>query len=186
MAIMRACAPVRMSTRTLLHTHRVLTPVASFARAESNESPISVPATSHDGTDLPDVESEHDFVLRQTSSKIFEICQVQKTNIDAAGGLQGAAANLLVVDDDPPSGENNGAREVGLQTKGKVEAFQTEKPEAEQVLAGSAPMRPESENATEFSRQSLLMEQVIDKKVVCRYMLQGACSLLPAPFLPAL
>jgi len=166
-AIMRACTHVRLSTHTLPHTHRVLTPVASFARAASNDSPTSVPATAQDGVDLSDLQSEDEFVLRQTSSKIFEIMQKKNVDsyVDRAGGLPGASANLLVVDDDPPLGEENGAEEVGSETKGKVAAFQAEKPEVEQVLAGSAPARRESEDATGFSRQTLMMEQVVDEKL---------------------
>ena len=122
----------RLFTHSHLYAHRVLTPVASFARAVSDNSAKSTGPTIGD------------------------------SQIDNAGFL-GEAEKLLVIDDDPALDECDGTREVTLGTRerSKFDGIQAEKPEAQQVLAGSAPVRHDLAHVTVTSRKSLLMDQVL-------------------------
>ena len=173
---------MRLCTHAHLYTHRVLTPVVSFARATSDDSPKSTGPTMHGGVEVPGLQSEDTFVLRQPTAKGYQICEVQKTisdsQIDNAVGFSGEAEKLLVVDDDPAWDERDGTRGVTLGTRSEFNGFQAEKPEAQQVLAGSAPVRHDLPHVTANSRKYLLMDQVLRKwENVCRpsCALAGSC-----------
>jgi len=173
---------MRLCTHAHLYTHRVLTPVASFARAVSDNSPKSTGPTMHGGIEVPSLQSENTFVLRQTTANGYQICEVQKTigdsQIEKAVGFLGEAEKLLVVDDDPALDERDGTRGVTLGTRSKFDGIQAEKPESQQVLAASAPVRHDLAHVTATSRKSLLMDQVLRRwENVClpAHALAGSC-----------